>query len=96
MIMSAQRDLLVAILAMDSYNREYDEGIKGLGGAGSKIGEAELKKLYDSTNIDSWKSAGFYAAAYDLPDGATVISYRGTDDLDLRSSAHGLHSPGGG
>ena len=76
--MSDQRDLLLAILAMDSYNREYDEGIKGLGGSGSKIGEAELKKLDDSIDIDSWKSFGFYAAAYELP-GETVMSVCGTD-----------------
>lgn len=78
------RDLLLAILAMDSYNHEYGEGIAH---GATIIGSAILRKLPQGTNIKDWQSAGFYAAAYDLPDGATVISFRGTDDA--RDVAHG-------
>lgn len=72
-------DFLLAILAMDSYDREYDEGIVI---EGDKIGSATFK-TYDDVGVTSdiftnWQSAGFYAAAYELP-GETVMSFRGTD-----------------
>ncbi len=84
--MSDAKDLLLAILAMDSYNRGYDEGIKGLGGVGSKIGAATFKQESSTIERSVEVNAGFYAAAYELP-GETVISFRGTDDLDLPFSA---------
>lgn len=72
-------DFLLAILAMDSYDREYDEGIVV---EGDKIGSATFKnhKHSDISEIiyTDWQSAGFYAAAYELP-GETVMSFRGTD-----------------
>jgi hypothetical protein len=85
--MTTQRDLLLAILAMDSYNRGYDEGISGLGGTGSKIGEATFKLdssvLKDDAGNSVHESTGFYASSYTLDAGTknetTVISYRGTD-----------------
>ncbi|WP_143523841.1 hypothetical protein [Rhizobium rhizosphaerae] len=54
--MTVSNDLLMAILAMDSYNRGYNPGIDdgisesegqadGLGGAGSKIGNATVKPI---------------------------------------------------
>ncbi len=72
-------NLMLAILAMDSYNRGYGAGIEGLGGIGSKIGGATIST--DSTlklgeGVDS--AAGFYAVAYDW-NGQKIISYRGTD-----------------
>jgi hypothetical protein len=90
--MSAEtKDLLLAILAMDSYNRGYGAGLAdgkgdldaagldldGLGGAGSHIG---LATLLDYDLPSGSKAAGFYAAAYQLLDGEVVISYRGTDN----------------
>ena len=36
------KDLLLAILAMDSYNRGYGVGIKNLGGLQTYIGKAKL------------------------------------------------------
>jgi hypothetical protein len=78
-----KRDLLLALLAMDSYNQGYEEGLTH----GSKtIGSATLKDRPEGISISNWQSAGFYAAAYELP-GETVISFRGTDDLDLPFSA---------
>lgn len=71
-------NIMNAILAMDVYNRGYHEGIFGLSGAvGSKIGNAVVTVAVDETDTLS-RSAGFYAAAYNLS-GETVISYRGTD-----------------
>ena len=77
--MSTSPELLYAILAMDSYNREYGEGLKV---EGKQIGVATFKNHKEShvldTTFDDWQAAGFYAAAYQLPDGEVVISYRGT------------------
>jgi hypothetical protein len=77
--MTAYKDLLYSILAMDSYNREYGEGVKV---AGDKIGSATFipHNEYDISEPQflAWQAAGFYAAAYQLPDGEVVISYRGT------------------
>jgi fermentation-respiration switch protein FrsA (DUF1100 family) len=42
-----------------------------------------------STNKPLDFPAGFYAAAYQLPDGTIVISYRGTDNLTGRNAAAG-------
>lgn len=84
------RDLFLAILAMDSYNRGYGQGIKDLPASGS-IGNATIQ--FDSLvlggigdNRDD-AAAGFYAIAYDVSDVSglagysRVISYRGTDGV---------------
>lgn len=87
MTTNPKKDLLLAILAMDSYNRDYGAGIAGLGGIGSTIGSATLST--DSTQtlgIDPTKATGFYASAYTWGND-TVISYRGTD--------HNIVSPWG-
>ncbi len=88
--MTISKDLYLAILAMDAYNRGYGVGIGGLSGIGSKLGSATI--LTDSETQAVTKSsaaaAGFYAVAYtmgigaDVPtelQGKTIISYRGTD-----------------
>lgn len=76
--------LLRAILAMDSYNQGYGAGITGVG---SQIGEATLLQdssiIRDSDGNRLDQAIGFYAAAYKLDDGSTVISYRGTDNKGL-------------
>ncbi len=38
--MAISDELMRAILAMDSYNRGYNEGVLGLGGTGSLLGSA--------------------------------------------------------
>lgn len=68
---------------MDAYNQGYGAGITGVG---SQIGEATL--FVDSSDPtifaeDAAFAIGFYAAAYKLDDGSTVISYRGTDNKGL-------------
>ena len=81
------KDLFLAILSMDSYNRGYGEGIAGLGGVGSFVGSAQITQQSGVAENDPERAAGFYALAYDIgaggPDGlagTTVISYRGTDE----------------
>jgi hypothetical protein len=83
--MTTSKDLLLAILAMDSYNRGYDEGISGLGGLNSTIGSATLKQQSDTAQGTPGVASGFYAAAYTIgtgvdgiASGTTIISYRGT------------------
>jgi len=80
--MTMTQDLFMAILAMDVYNRGYNEGITGLGGEGSAIGTATLTDQSDVEADSDGVSAGFYAAGYNW-NGQTVISYRGTDNLNL-------------
>lgn len=82
------RELFLATLSLDSYNRGYGVNIKGLSPAGS-IGEAII--LNDSLVLGGApddrddERSGFYAIAYELPAGyveglsGTVISYRGTN-----------------
>jgi hypothetical protein len=89
--MTVSRDLFLAILAMDAYNRGYDAGIAtgesgsaitGLGDASdgtATIGTATVSfNLLDAEISQAAQSAGFYALAYDT-DFGTVVSYRGTD-----------------
>jgi hypothetical protein len=95
--MTMNKDLFLAILSMDSYNRGYGEGIQGLlapelnpDGTPKtiiKIGNATITG--DSVRIlgPNAATAGFYALAYDMTgvsgfaDGERVISYRGTDGI---------------
>lgn len=74
---ATQADLFLAILALDAYNRGYNQGMKFTGDsdfAGTQIGDA---KIIDSA---AKPSNSFYAVAYNWPGGnvQTVISYRGT------------------
>lgn len=80
--MKTSRDLFLAILSLDSYNRGYGVNINGLAELG-QLGSATLKAATNEQKA-GWESAGFYAIAYELPPGyiedlsGTVISYRGT------------------
>jgi hypothetical protein len=98
-----EKDLFLAILAMDSYNRGYGSGLNdsgagdqnGLGGQGSQIGTASV--ILDDVS-EAAQAAGFYAVAYQTRYG-TVISYRGTDftpGSDLATDAHDGWTLGGG
>jgi hypothetical protein len=83
--MTTSKDLLLAILAMDSYNRGYGAGLEV---SGTQVGSATigLTSTDPAANIPNGQSAGFYAAAYTIgtgvdgiASGSTVISYRGTN-----------------
>ncbi len=65
--------LMHAILAMDSYNRGYNQGITGLGGLGSQIGNATFVSESEIGENDPGVAQSFYASAYNY-DGETVIS----------------------
>ena len=104
--MTISKELFLAILALDSYNRGYGAGIDdgvgtddGLGVNGASIGNAAI--LRDRGN-DAAKDAGFYAVAYTLGEavgsgadalasGSTVISYRGTDNFEAYNKASGAN-----
>lgn len=86
--MALSETLFTAILAMDAYNRGYDPGMGqagvGLGGLSSRIGNAVVGK---SSNIDPRSAevaASFYAQSYTW-NGKTIISYRGTDNVNALS-----------
>lgn len=89
--MTISKDLFLAILSMDSYNRGYGAGLAengqndpdGLDVHGSQIGNASISTTLSDVSEGfeaEAQAAGFYAVAYDTPYG-TVISYRGTDNL---------------
>lgn len=67
-------DLFRAILAMDSYNRDYDVGLY-IGG--NQIGNAILGINADDPEGTA-RAVSFFAQAYTW-NGKTIISYRGTD-----------------
>lgn len=90
--MATSKDLLLAVLAMDSYNRGYNSGISGLGESGAKIGRATLVRESDTAAGSEAVRSNFYASAYELADGSKVISFRGTDQL-MRSSGGLLERP---
>lgn len=79
----SDKDLFLAILSMDSYNRGYGAGINdsanndqdGLGVSNAVIGSATIS--FD-ISTQAAQNAGFYAAAYSW-NNQTVISYRGTN-----------------
>jgi len=79
------KELLLALLAMDSYNRDYAAGVAV---PGLQIGSAKyVSNSSDELGLDVTRAAGFFAAAYKIEgsgtdlDGKTVISYRGTDNF---------------
>ena len=89
--MPISQELMLAILAMDAYNRGYNAGlgdsIVGLGLSG-QIGNAIIGNPSSSEMGSPERNASFFAISYsfgtgnDVPlaqRGKTVISYRGTD-----------------
>ncbi len=82
------RDLFLAILSMDSYNRGYGQGLSGLSASG-QLGKAEITSdslvLGGTPDDRTDAAAGFYAIAYDVSNAGvegltgTVIAYRGTN-----------------
>ena len=76
--MSGSNQLLLAVLALDSYNRGYN---RQLNVSGVTIGGATLKSMSNSIPDSAEVAAGFFASSYTLSDGSTVISYRGTDSI---------------
>jgi hypothetical protein len=75
--MAISPDLFLAILSMDAYNRGYNPGLV-LDPNVNQIGNAILGIADNSAQA---QAAGFFAQAYTLSNGQTVISYRGTDVL---------------
>lgn len=80
--MAINDTLFKAILAMDSYNRGYGEGVRL---TGTQIGSALISidssvLINDASGSFQDEPAGFYARAYKY-NGYTIISYRGTDQL---------------
>lgn len=82
--MAISNELLMAILAMDAYNRGYNPGITDSGNSntgmiGSQLGTATVATSSPITSSSPEFAASFFAQAYTLANGQTVISYRGTD-----------------
>lgn len=78
--MTVSSELSYAILALDSYNRGYDEGVPDLGGLGSMVGSYEFIAQSRIEDEAPEVDASFYAIAYQEASGNIVISDRGADD----------------
>ncbi len=85
-----QSDVLMSLLAMDSYNRGYDPGVNGLGGINSRIGHVRVGE--DAISLlpaGLAESQGFYAISYQtlgvsgFDYGQQVISFRGTIPINI-------------
>jgi hypothetical protein len=72
----AVSDLFLAVLAMDAYNRGYNNGVVL---TGNQLGNATPGADSSILGTGADSSVGFFAQAYTLTDGQTLISYRGTD-----------------
>src|SRR3954468_20211656 len=77
-------NLFKAILAMDSYNRGYKEGVKledGSAVVGTILGNVTIIQQRGFRLDDPDVIAGFYAVAYqDNTTDEITVSYRGTDE----------------
>lgn len=82
MASALSKDLFLAILAMNAYNRGYDSGILLPQSATSGIGNATLGIATNSETQPEAVAASFFAQAYTL-NNQTIISYRGTDNLPV-------------
>ena len=78
------REVMLSLSALDSYNRGYGQTLGGLASSGL-IGDATIQRQSNVTEGSSEVAAGFYAIAYDW-NGETVISYRGTNFPDLSTA----------
>jgi len=83
-------DVFAALLALDAYNREYQQGVE-LDPTMTGLGHATF--LMDVDQIDGAPSS-FYARAYTY-NGEIIISYRGTDER-AADMWHGYGLGGGG
>ncbi len=86
--MPVSKELMMAILSMDSYSREYNAGIvlDSVAIGNVTVNDHEASGITPS-DYQAWQDAGFYAVAYDW-NGETVISYRGTN----ADSAYNLYT----
>jgi hypothetical protein len=78
--MTISNELMLAILAMDSYNRGYGEGLKiEAGGASTtQIGNVTISDASNTAADSPEVLAGFFAQSYTW-NGQRIISNRGTD-----------------
>ncbi len=86
--MTITKDLFLSILAMDAYNRGYDEGIENLGGIGSRVGSATISTDSETLSLenDDFLSDGFYALTYTV-DGSNIEGWTGeTEVLSFRGT----------
>lgn len=73
--MAVSEDLMLAVLAMDAYNRGYNAGVNVVG---DQVGMAQLGRATNAQTEPEAVAASFFAQAYTW-NGRTIISYRGTD-----------------
>lgn len=79
---NSEKDQLLAILSMDSYNQGYKSKFTH---EKTQIGAAVAIETPEFIDQSEWEAAGFYAVSYNTSYGK-VISYRGTNEDSTQSS----------
>jgi hypothetical protein len=77
------QDVLLALLALDAYNRGPEAALPGLAETGT-IGNLSIITLPNSVRT-GWEAAGFYAISYSQG-GQKYISYRGTSTVNTTAT----------
>lgn len=83
------RNVFLSLLALDSYNRDYNVGLEL---NGDELGNAQVIDVINvigQSKYLEWQAAGFYASAYNW-NGETIISFRGTDNIEIFAQASDL------
>ncbi|AXX98822.1 hypothetical protein [Profundibacter amoris] len=92
--MTISKDLFLAILSMDSYNRGYGAGIELSDAVDTQIGGAKISKTSEQIAEMSAEAqaAGFYAIAYDV-DGSGPSGLADKTVVPNQTSRAGLTPP---
>ncbi|MEX3012041.1 hypothetical protein [Hoeflea sp. TYP-13] len=106
--MTISKELFLAILSMDSYNRGYNAGlgdgqnvvngsdIDGLGDAiGTAIGTAEISAKSPSDADSDEYEAGFYAVAYTISGSVDIPELNGETVISYRGTDEIFGGEGG-
>lgn len=88
--MTISKELFLAILSMDSYNRGYEPGIEHTHSDASdglaKIGIATVSVNLDDVGLaPSAHDAGFYAVAYDISNSIGLPELNGGCSISARA-----------
>ena len=73
-----ERDLFLALLSMDAYNRGPESSRPGTLIPNHELSDLGFASYFDQSP-EALNAIGFYAVAYELSSGEKFISYRGTD-----------------
>lgn len=85
-------DLFNLLLSMDAYNRGYAEGMTGLGGVGSQIGDATVVQQSDTARLSAPRAGSASVKQTGRSRPTRLISLRFRDRRSGRRQARGGHA----